>query len=386
MSVTLRKKFIKKETQISFRLDINHNSERWIETLGIYINRYNQTEADREKKKIAEQIRIKREKELLVDGHGLPNKVFKRVDFMAFFYQLSQERKTCKNYLNSYNKAVEFLSGRKMNFQAITVKWLREFKDYLLTQVSTNTAREYYIKLYATLDEAERRGLVAKNPMKELDKATDYIKEAFVDRTAYTPEQIVQLANSDCGISSKYRENVPQYRMAYLLSCFCGLRWSDVNNLEWDRISIYRDGDVTEYYLNKTQKKTGNEVLIPLGPNAVAIIEERIRQRELELESNYVFPLAKEVEGTKRVYARVWWYMKKWAEAAGFDPKKMHFHNSRHTFATNAIRYAKTDLVTLASLLGQTSTRSTIKYTKVSPEMRRVAVNAMPVLDLKKSA
>lgn len=98
------------------------------------------------------------------------------------------------------------------------------------------------------------------------------------------------------------------------------------------------------YYLNKTQKKTGYEVLIPLGPNAVALLEERMKQKELEPESKYVFPLMKEVDGTNGVYARVCWYMKKWASEAGFDPKKMHFHNSRHTFATNAISMQKLTL------------------------------------------
>ena len=86
-----QKRLIKKGTQYSYHLDINHNGERWPEFLEIHINRYNQTDVDREKKKIAEQIRAKREKELLIDNHGLPNHVMKRVEFIPFFKEFSKK-------------------------------------------------------------------------------------------------------------------------------------------------------------------------------------------------------------------------------------------------------------------------------------------------------
>jgi Arm domain-containing DNA-binding protein len=56
MGVQLREKQMK-SGQISFYLDIYHNKHRWYEFLDIHINKSKPTEADKDKKRMAVEIR-----------------------------------------------------------------------------------------------------------------------------------------------------------------------------------------------------------------------------------------------------------------------------------------------------------------------------------------
>jgi integrase len=220
--------------------------------------------------------------------------------------------------------------------------------------------------------------------MKYLDKAQDYIKEAEVERTTYNIDELGTLSNTACQLRSRYKNCIDQYRDAYLFSCFSGLRWSDVNQLTWEQISYQVFNGNKEYYIKLKQVKTQREILIPLGENALSILLNRQKQSKNEPESPYVFPLAKETHPkSKRVYHRVRLYIKKWAKESGFDPKKMHFHNSRHTFATNLINYAKPDIKTVSKLLGHKSIRSTEKYAHIRNETQVAAVQAIPKINFK---
>lgn len=73
MAVKLREKLLA-NGQASFYLDIYHNQRRWYEFLNIRINRKKPTEEDKEKRKLAGEIRAKREHELIVEDNGLIDK------------------------------------------------------------------------------------------------------------------------------------------------------------------------------------------------------------------------------------------------------------------------------------------------------------------------
>jgi site-specific recombinase XerD len=75
--------------------------------------------------------------------------------------------------------------------------------------------------------------------------------------------------------------------------------------------------------------------------------------------------------------------LKKWAEAAGLNPKHMHFHTARHTFATNVLEHsADGDLWTVSKLLGHKSILTTMIYAKVRDKRKSAAVKSLPKLEL----
>lgn len=64
---------------------------RWYEFLNIHINRKKPSEEDKEKKRLAAEIRSRREHDLIVEDNGLIDKKRKLADFKEFL----------KAYLNS---------------------------------------------------------------------------------------------------------------------------------------------------------------------------------------------------------------------------------------------------------------------------------------------
>jgi site-specific recombinase XerD len=113
--------------------------------------------------------------------------------------------------------------------------------------------------------------------------------------------------------------------------------------------------------------------------------ERQIEQAESGGNSLFVFPKVKETdEVNAKVYKRVWYFLKKWALAAGVDPKRMHFHTGRHSFATNILENSPdADLWTVSKLLGHKSIIPTQIYAHVRDNRKKSAVKGLPTLNLK---
>src|SRR5258706_14893377 len=92
MGVKLREKQLS-NGQISFYLDIYHNKIRWYEFLEIHIHKTRPSPDDQEKRRLAQEIRSKREHELIVEDNGLLDKRKKQACFVLFFEQYIREKK-----------------------------------------------------------------------------------------------------------------------------------------------------------------------------------------------------------------------------------------------------------------------------------------------------
>ncbi len=86
MRVAIREKKLGKG-RVSFYLDIYHNKTRWYEFLEIRINKSHPIEQDKEKKRLATEIRSKRESELIVQDNGLLDRNKSKADFVKWFAQ-----------------------------------------------------------------------------------------------------------------------------------------------------------------------------------------------------------------------------------------------------------------------------------------------------------
>lgn len=381
MGVKLREKKMS-NGKISFYLDIYHNKRRWYEFLEIHINKTKPTEDDKEKKRLANEIKVKRENDLVVNDNGLVDRSKRKADFVEWFDNYMKDRNLKNtNNISTLIHLKKFQDGIPLPFNAFTPEWIRSFTKYLLTIVSTNSTTTYLKNLFTAMEDAVRAKIVLQNPFRLISRH-DKLKRKPIFRISYSLDELQILWDASCPIE-------PQYRQGYFYSCFTGLRWSDVNPLRWSEILTKTIGGKQEWFMYFEQEKTEDIEYLPISEQAVEILKERKQEQRASGEiSIYVFPNMKETDLEKRTKEKnVNYSLKKWAKAAGFDPKKMHFHNSRHTFATNILENSPdADLWTVSKLLGHKSVSATQIYAHVRDSKKKAAVSALPKLNLKRPA
>src|ERR1051326_1017704 len=156
MGVYLREKKVG-NGKVSYYLDIYHCKKRWYEFIGIHINKSHPTAEDKEKRRLALEIRIKRENELIVQDNGLIDKSKSKADFISWYENHIKGKlgksnqthnKTALNHLKSY------MGNRPLPFLAITPQWIQGFINYLLNEVCNNTALTYVKDIFAALEVA----------------------------------------------------------------------------------------------------------------------------------------------------------------------------------------------------------------------------------------
>jgi len=175
----------------------------------------------------------------------------------------------------------------------------------------------------------------------ELKVHKDYTKKLFnirlndVDTIALTEQHLVAFRTVELGPEAN------AVRESFLMSCYTGLRWSDVIKFNPDEHQkTINDFDV----ISIKQTKTGGEVVIPISARCQPYVKAHKHNQ----------------------YAVVK-HLKNIAKLAGVDEWELvTFHTARRTFATNAVR-AGVPLFEVQKLTGHKSEASFLKYIKMSP-------------------
>ncbi len=193
-----------------------------------------------------------------------------------------------------------------------------------------------------------RNGVINNNPMDRLD-SREKIAKPIVMRDALTVDELQALSEVYTGS--------PITKQAFMFCCFTGLRYSYVRRLTWKYIHNSESGPSIYMMQQKTKKYT----IIPLGEQAM----KWLPKRDACLDENHVFPIST-LGGCDRALGHM-------AKRAGIT-KQLSFHIARHTFATLAFE-AGGDLLTISSLLGHTSVKTTERYSEVKMDTKVNAVN-----------
>lgn len=154
-----------------------------------------------------------------------------------------------------------------------------------------------------------------------------------------------------------------------MLSLFCGLRAGEIFKLQWVDVDM-QNGTIL---LRGT--KAGNSRYAFFTPEVHAIFSERIKARPQN--DDYVFPATngKKRDRISKTFSRV-------VDALGFnegvnDPKqKVVFHSLRHTFASWLVQ-GQIPLYNVQRLMGHSEIRMTQRYSHLSDESMRNAVNVL---------
>ena len=144
-----------------------------------------------------------------------------------------------------------------------------------------------------------------------------------------------------------------------------GLRVSEAVGLE-------RAGVDLDERLVRSVGKGGKERVVPLGRSAVEALRRYLARGRPFLDRRHHPELFLNAQGGPLTRAGAFLILKRLAEKAGLDPRRVHPHLLRHSFATHLLE-GGADLRSVQEMLGHADLATTELYTHVTDRRRRDA-------------
>lgn len=362
--VTLRETKLR-SGNISLYLDIYHRGERRYEFLKLYlIPEVDQASKmlNRQTREIAEKIRAERILQLQSFGIDKIDKAKRSQILLSNWLDLyvhedtdikpatrHGRKMTCmrvNQFLEDTNRQTIALGEVDKDFCLEFIKYLKAsaHRNYNAEKndaptISNTTINYYQVIFSAALTKAVKDGIIKQNPFKQLS-----MKEKVQPRNKeieyLTKEELQKLINTDCGN--------PDIKVAFMFSCFTGLRKSDIKRLTYRDIRKTPDGKSEQIHIR--MKKTDLPVIVPISEEA---------KKWLPPMKDIDSPIFN-IPDNQSTLA---WQVSRWVERAGID-KHITFHCARHTFGTMLLTLG-VDIYTVSKLMGHKSVAMTEIYAKV---------------------
>lgn len=309
-------------------------------------------------------------KDKVVSSEAMKNHLLGRsgIDFLEYFNAyndkllLRDKINTHRRANSVYIKIKDYMNGQHLAIEDITVKWLKDYELYLSSKKnnSINTIHTEMKGIRRILNEAISEDILKPESSPFLKYK---LKWENVEKNYLTEEELLLIEN----LELPEGECLGVHRDIYVMATYAGgLRVSDLLQLRWKDF----DG---EKLTVKTQK-TGSVVYIKLPSKALEIIE---KYRAMAFVSEgFIFPIMckyKNLESAKyrlqaisSATAYINKDLRKLADLACID-KHIHFHTSRHTWATRALRKGMR-IEYVSKLMGHASIKTTQVYAKIVNE------------------
>ena len=321
---------------------------------------------------LAKAIQSRRIVEVQNDAHGFQNTNKSRVNLLDYLENIGKQsaeqgsRNYARTVLNTV-RALRLFRGDYIAFRDVDKEFLSEFTDYLRQmpkaskygvlktggRLSNNSVVSYYGTLRTAINRAYKEGIITVNPTKEFDFASK-VRQEPSRREYLTLDELKTLINTEC------RHEI--VKRAFLFSCLCGLRVSDIRKLRW--CDLQRSGGRVRIEI--TMQKTKEPLYLPISDEALKWLPERGEANG----SDFIFPLTH--EGTVNDT------LQHWAKVAGIT-KHISFHVARHTHATMMLTLGA-DLYTVSKLLGHENIATTQIYAKIVDKKKEEAIGLIPNL------
>lgn len=371
MSVRVYRRVLKDGRRVVFDLDVYEEGKRRRVTVtkpARLINKGDVRRAERDAEVKAREI----EEQLRVDSFSFfEGKKRDRSDFIEYCRELARERGNPSVWTGMIIRLAEFAGG-PVKMASVDAVFGQRFRRFMLSAEGIgNTTRKNNL---ATFKIAIRQA--AKDGYMSFDIAgrIEDIKKDDAEKQFCTVEHLRRLDSECC--------EHPAVKVAFLFSCFTGLRLSDVEAL--------RFGDVREIggrlQIAYRQQKTKKHEMLPLGEQAVRYLHQAARLHVYEPGKDLgdgAQP-SPEFEPEEKVFAGLpsrataARYLDAWGRAAGL-PFKLTFHIGRHTFITLGIE-AGVNIKVLSGLAGHASVAMTEAYVHLLSPAKLAGVDALPVI------
>ena len=308
---------------------------------------------------LAEIVKAKRLVQLRNREFGLKDNINLNVNFVAFYESIVEDyyNKGSNSNYQSWKASLnhfKFLYGDKLMSHQLSSNHIKKYRAYLLAakttrgksekNLSVNTASSYFKNFITILKLAFDEKIITEN----LAEKAEYIKEQETHRQYLTEEELGVLWSTEIKI-----EKVKH--MAFF-SALTGLRFVDVNNLDWN--DIFNDKH-QNYYIILREQKTKSIQNHPISKTAYDILKKQ------DTTIGFIFG--------KIEYHQIARPLKDWIEKSGIR-KKISYHNFRHSYATLQLANG-TDIYTVSKLLGHKNVSTTQIYTKILDKNKIEAAN-----------
>lgn len=349
----------------SIYLDIYRDGKRSYEFLKLYlIPEVDETSRIRNANTLQAANAIKAQKviELANNEAGISNtsnrSKMRLVDWMREYSRIKLQNGQSESFHNIVDEATRHLilyKGESVLMKNIDKSFCIGFVEYLKQAkkrngeiITSSTAVTYFGCFNYAMNRAVKDGIIQYNPIKSLNE-DERLKAPSSKREYLTIDEVKALFHVDCS-----NEVIKQ---AFLFSCFCGLRISDIMALKWG--DIIKDGK--QYRVRIVMQKTQEPIMIPLSESAIKWMPTRGVKGNDERVFN--LPCLQHINNE----------VKKWVAKCGIH-KYVTFHTSRHTFATMLLTLG-VDIYTVSKLLGHKDITTTQIYAEIVDNKKDEAVN-----------
>ena len=338
------------------------------EYLKIYLHQNPKTTTERnenkENLKLAENILAIKKTDYIQGKFEMKSTTKAKRTFLNFFSEMVDDREINFSHDNYGNWKSTFVHLKKivppnLTFDDIDENFVKKVKDYFDNKAQTksnlplsqNSKVSYFNKFKACLKKAFEDGYLSINYSAKVKS----FEQAESQREYLTFDEVQALAKAHC----KY----DVLKRAFLFSCLSGLRWSDIQTLNWSEVRD--EGEFTK--VNFRQEKTDGVEYLYISEQARKLLGERKHPQErvfVGLRYSAVFNHE----------------IVRWTVRAGLT-KHITFHSARHTNAVLLLENGA-DIYTVSKRLGHREIRTTAIYAKIVDKKNKEAAELIPELNI----
>lgn len=337
----------------SIYLDIYMNGKRSYEFLKLYLvpeRTREDRERNRETIRIANSVKASRVIDIQNGRYDFisPNRKVRLFDYFSkVMGNYDGSTGTIRSWKACYGHLLGYEADRNICVGDVDKAWAEGFITYLRKEkgLSNNTTAIYVSKIRCVFNKAVRDGIIGRSPFMTVAN----IKMDDIEKSYLTVDELRRMAATPAP---------DRVKRPFLFACLTGLRFSDVQALDWS--DVVTQGDYVRIVFR--QRKTRGQMYLDLNPQAVGLMGERPSA------GGRVFDLYSHSFGGKM--------LRRWAVDAGVA-KHISFHSGRHTFAVMMLELTG-DLYMVSKLLGHADISTTQIYAKILDKNRQKAVSMIP--------
>ena len=255
-------------------------------------------------------------------------------------------RDSYQKYVRTATRLEDFMKSKynisDINLKEINHSFLYDFEVYLKTNYgcAQNTTTKFMQRLRSVIIIAKNNGWIHIDPYANYKFHLEKTERAFL-----TEQELERLIQKKFSI-----KRLEQVRDIFVFSCFTGLAYIDVSNMQ--ESNIRQAFDESLWIMGK-RVKTGVSYRVPL----LEIPKRIIEKYKGTLPDGKMLPIIT----NQKMNA----YLKEIADICLID-KVLTFHCARHTFATTVTLSKGVSIESVSKMLGHTNIKTTQIYARIT--------------------